>query len=196
MEYDAFIKNVYEQYCSKVVKELVGRRRMLKRIKPIINKMVVKYTNNIELAKKCTITIYGEDDSENEPEDEIIHFDGDIDYEAFVTECEKDNGISNNLDYKYEECKEYFDKKGIRKYTAHKTIYTLKKLLYDDLIDHVYDLGHCLDLDDVYSKLGNERRSETYDYEITRYLNILSEFLQYSYKLLKNSDDLNNSGDN
>lgn len=194
MEYDAFIKNVYEQYCSKVVKELVGRRRMLKRIKPIINKMVVKYTNNIELAKKCTITIYGEDDSENEPEDEIIHFDGDIDYEAFVTECYKDDGISHNLDYKYEELIERVNEKNKVIRRSYRILYTLKTLLYDDLIGYIYELDHCLGLDDVYSKLGHERRCETYDYETKRCLEMLCEFLVYSYKLSKKSTLI--SGDN
>lgn len=153
---------IYEKHCPKVVKELVGEEKMLKRLEPIVNNLITSYDKAAEKALQCYKTTYTDDPEDSDnclTNEEHFTFVG-FSASKFVKTCKKQS--------KNKYCKfQYWQpcgKVGVGNKFSDSNVTTF---LYEKMKDCFYPIHHCLYLDDVCTKLGYELRDLSYSPDIS-----------------------------
>jgi hypothetical protein len=155
---EQWVSDIYEKYCPRVIKEEIGKERMMSRMMVVVEKLINKYRENITKAKNCYIE---KEVPLSEEEDTLIKimFDlHDFDYEKLVKKFTCGEELPDELNYSYYD--DDVDARGKMRIVNHMHIGTL---LYDELRDYIYKLHHCLVITDIILRLGYDVSPATDD---------------------------------
>lgn len=184
MNIQEFATQIYKKYAQKPVKDLIGKKRMISHITEDVNRLITKYNSNIIDAKKYYRTKYAEDDSSEEGDEIKLYFNPQqFNWSTFVDLCIKDTDLFIVPDFDFE------GKTNI-KYTNGKisswSPVSIKGILYDNLIEIVWDIVRKLDILDVINKMGHECGLMHDD---KRYGSILKDFFTFMNPDIEKNED-------
>ena len=141
-----FAREIYDTYCPKIVKKEMGTRRMARRLSKILEKMIMRYRENLIKAKECYIIKY-DDDSEEVEETKVYFNEKTYPFEKMVDEMSYDQmNVPKEMDFR-----------GLVQVKKnHSMQENVLNLFYDGIRDYVYCMHHCMELRDIFSALGFE----------------------------------------